>query len=52
MFSYLGKTQNADGSFAGGAGVGPVYVTAMYSTIMQLDRGVVPFYQRAIGKSE
>jgi hypothetical protein len=53
-FGYLVKAQNTDGSFpnAGGWGVGPVYTTAMFATIMQLDRGVVPFYQRAIGKSE
>lgn len=40
--------QNGDGSFAGGGGfsVGPVYTTAIYCTLMQLDRGIVPFYMR------
>jgi len=40
--------QNADGSFPGGGGfsVGPVYSTAIYCALMQLDRGVVPFYMR------
>jgi len=54
FFPHLVKSQNPDGSFpsSGGWGVGPVYTTAIYATIMQLDRGVVPFYQRAIGKSE
>ena len=54
MFDNLVRIQNGDGSFPGGGGfsVGPVYSTAVYCTIMQLDRGVVPFYQRAIGKSE
>jgi len=54
LFTHLIKTQSADGSLTagGGWGVGPIYTTAMYATIMQLDRGAVPFYQRAIGKSE
>lgn len=54
MFDNLVRLQNQDGSFPsnGGFSVGPVYSTAVYCTIMQLDRGVVPFYQRVIGKSE
>jgi len=54
MFDNLVRTQNGDGSWpsAGGFSVGPVYSTAVYCTIMQLDRGTLPFYQRAIGKSE
>ena len=54
MFDSLMRQQNGDGSWTGGGGfsVGPVYSTAIYCTIMQLDRSVVPFYQRAIGKSE
>ena len=55
VFDNLMRTQNADGSFPGGGGfikVGPVYSTALLATILQLDRGVVPFYQRAIGKSD
>jgi len=51
MFPHLVKTQSADGSWTQG-GPGPVYTTAMFTTIMQLDRGAVPFYQRAIGKSD
>jgi len=54
MFDSLVRLQNQDGSFPsnGGFSVGPVYSTAVYCTIMQLDRGIVPFYQRVIGKSE
>lgn len=48
MFDRLVQTQNADGSWPGGGGfsVGPVYSTAIYCLIMQLDRGAVPFFQR------
>lgn len=48
MFDRLVQTQNSDGSWPGGGGfsVGPVYSTAIYCAIMQLDRGAVPFYQR------
>jgi hypothetical protein len=44
----LMKAQNVDGSWSAGGGfsVGPVYSTAMYLTIMQLDKGVLPIYQR------
>jgi hypothetical protein len=55
LFDHLVRIQNSDGSFpsGGGLGAGPgVYSTAVYCTVMQLDRGVVPFYQRAIGKSD
>jgi hypothetical protein len=54
MFDNLVRSQNGDGSWASGGGfsVGPVYSTAVYCTLMQLDRGALPFYQRAIGKSE
>jgi hypothetical protein len=40
--------QNADGSWSAGGGfsVGPVYSTSMYLAIMQLERGVLPLYQR------
>jgi hypothetical protein len=27
-------------------GVGPIYTTAMYLTILQLDKGILPIYQR------
>jgi hypothetical protein len=48
MFDYLLQSQNSDGSWPGGGGfsVGPVYSTAIYSIIMQLDKGAVPFFQR------
>lgn len=48
MFDQLVRTQNADGSWPGGGGfsVGPVYSTAIYTIMMQLDRGAVPFFQR------
>jgi hypothetical protein len=42
------KTQSADGSWAQGGGwsVGPVYSTAVYCTIMQLDNNCLPVFQR------
>jgi len=42
------QMQNQDGSWSAGAGfsVGPVYSTAMYLAILQLDKGVLPIYQR------
>jgi hypothetical protein len=48
MFDGLVQSQNSDGSWPGGGGfsVGPVYSTAIYCIIMQLDKGAVPFYQR------
>lgn len=48
MFEHLCSTQNADGSWPGGGGfsVGPVYSTAIYTTMMQLDKGSVPFYAK------
>lgn len=48
MFDHLVSTQNPDGSWPGGGGfsVGPVYSTAIYTIIMQLDKGAVPFFQR------
>ena len=48
MFDHLVQTQNSDGSWPGGGGfsVGPVYSTAIYCVILQLDRGAVPFFQR------
>ncbi len=48
MFDHLVRTQNADGSWPGGGGfsVGPVYSTAIYCAIMQLDKGTLPIYQR------
>ena len=53
-FDELVRTQGTDGSWPSGGGfsVGPVYTTAVYCTIMQLDKGTLPFYQRAMGRSE
>lgn len=44
-FGYLARTQNRDGSWSGGY-IGSVYISAMYLTILQLDKGVLPIYQR------
>jgi hypothetical protein len=48
MFEQLRRSQNSDGSWPSGGGfsVGPVYSTAVYCTILQLDRGTLPIYQR------
>jgi hypothetical protein len=48
MFDSLKQSQNGDGSWPSGGGfsVGPVYSTAVYCTILQLDRGTLPIYQR------
>ncbi len=48
VFDQLVRAQNADGSWSSGGGfsVGPVYSTAIYLTIMQLDKGTLPIYQR------
>jgi hypothetical protein len=45
IFDYLVSRQGADGSWAAGH-IGPVYTTAMYLTILQLDNGTLPIYQR------
>jgi len=44
-FENLVRTQSADGSWSGGH-VGPVFITAVHLTIMQLDGAVLPLYQR------
>lgn len=48
MFEHLKRTQSSDGSWAsqGGFGIGTVYSTSIYATIMQLDKGTLPIYQR------
>jgi hypothetical protein len=48
MFDTLMRSQNSDGSWPSGGGfsVGPVYSTAVYCTIMQLDKATLPIYQR------
>jgi hypothetical protein len=45
IFDYLLSRQGADGSWALG-NIGPVYTTAMHLTILQLDNGTLPIYQR------
>ncbi len=48
MFDHLMRTQSGDGSWQGGGswGVGPVYTSSIFCTIMQLDKGTLPIYQR------
>jgi hypothetical protein len=48
MFDRLQGMQHQDGSWPSGGGfsVGPVYSTSVYLTIMQLDKGTLPIYQR------
>jgi hypothetical protein len=48
MGDRLLQIQAQDGSFPSGGGfsVGPVYSTAVYLAILQLDKGVLPIYQR------
>jgi hypothetical protein len=45
FFEFLRRKQNKDGSWTG-VPIGQVYTTCCYLTIMQLDRGVLPIYQR------
>jgi hypothetical protein len=44
-FPYLVRTQNSDGSWSGGH-VGEVFITAVHLSILQLDKGTLPIYQR------
>ena len=50
VFDEFKRTQSADGSWSHDSWtarmVGPVYVTACYLTIMQLDKAALPIYQR------
>jgi hypothetical protein len=50
LFDEYKRTQSADGSWSADSWtarmVGPVYVTACYLTIMQLDKAALPIYQR------
>ena len=49
VFDDYKSTQAADGSWGGGGwgqGIGPVYVTAMHLTVLQLDKAALPIYQR------
>lgn len=45
IFDYLASRQNPDGSWSHGY-IGPVYTTACHLTILQLDNGILPIYQR------
>ena len=45
MYEHLKANQNADGSWTSGY-VGPVFSTAVNLTILQLERGALPIYQR------
>jgi hypothetical protein len=50
LFGRLMDAQSSDGSWSSGnwtaSTVGPVYCTAAHLTIMQLDKGALPIYQR------
>jgi len=50
VFDEYKRTQSADGSWSHDSWtarmVGPIYVTACYLTVLQLDKGVLPIYQR------
>jgi hypothetical protein len=50
LFDEFKRTQSADGSWSADSWtarmVGPIYVTACYLTIMQLDKAALPIYQR------
>src|SRR5947209_166759 len=45
MFDHITSSQNRDGSWSGGY-IGPVFTTATYLTILQLDNATLPIYQR------
>ena len=45
IFDYLASRQGADGSWSQGH-IGPVFTTACHLTILQLDNGTLPIYQR------
>jgi hypothetical protein len=48
MFDHLQSSQNKDGSWPAGDGisVGPVYSTALWCTVLQLDKNSHPSTQR------
>ncbi|MFO0927090.1 MAG: prenyltransferase/squalene oxidase repeat-containing protein [Gemmataceae bacterium] len=50
VFDEFKRTQSADGSWSHDSWtarmVGPVYVTACYLTVLQLDKAALPIYQR------
>ena len=45
MFDSMLRSQNSDGSWDSGF-VGPIYGTVVHLTILQLENGVLPIYQR------
>jgi len=45
MFEGLAKSQASDGSWTGGY-IGPIFVTSVNLTILQLDNSTLPIYQR------
>jgi hypothetical protein len=45
VYDRLAASQHADGSWSGGY-IGPVFTTAVHLTILQLDNGALPIYQR------
>jgi hypothetical protein len=50
LFGRIMDAQSSDGSWSSGnwtaSTVGPIYVTAVHLSIMQLDKGALPIYQR------
>ena len=50
VFDEMKRTQSADGSWSHDSWtarmVGPIYVTACYLTVLQLDKAALPNYQR------
>jgi hypothetical protein len=45
MFDQIIKSQTSDGSWNSGY-IGPIFATSVYLTILQLDKGTLPIYQR------
>jgi hypothetical protein len=45
MFDHLKETQTSDGSWGSGQ-IGPIFSSAVNLTILQLDKGTLPIYQR------
>jgi hypothetical protein len=45
MFDHLLRSQSSDGSWNGGY-IGQIFATTAYLTILQLDNGTLPIYQR------
>jgi hypothetical protein len=48
MFKFLKESQASDGSWnrGGGWSIGTIYSTSVYLTILQLDKGTLPIYQK------